>query len=832
MYKISEIKNSSITNEPCTLPIDSIMARRCISQNVDSIHYVKKMYKNTSNDTLTMKFERTKTFKKYDRAYCEASPVSLKSTVRAGLFGDLTCIDQSSAQPRAMVSAILADDNEIAPRETFAALFHYVEHKDAERKRVADTFYNGDLKQAKELYQKLTFGASNPHPNDKQLSAYCSNLRIFACKIASENSEIVTKMKKQKAKEDGSSDINMCVLALYGRNVEQRITECAVSYMIDKNIIKNRQFASMHDGIMFVNHSNVDDVIDQVNTHVKNTLGFNVLFEHEDYTAKKKLFLDNFENYTFECDEKYRMKFCREYFLTLKSHREQKAYWELHFAYCIDQCKTAQLLARDVFLHDGTIETERKLRWFSDKELISAYGNLDHATLKNTFGDPMKFAVVWLGCSDRRQYNQVDVLPYPSHYIPGKNCTEDTYNAFVGYPKYIWGDDKQFNEDEMRRMLDPFFTMVMHLVGCKGYNSKGRFDPSKITEQDYMKFDTLMHLIGHRVMHPSDSKLPYAVLIKSIQGTGKNTLCDVIARLVGASHYKCSSNIDDFCGTHAEGFLGKLFCILNEAEISKTGKHKNVIKELISEEKGTCNVKYQRPFEYALLAMIIVLSNESCPINLDTTGKDRRWVVFEANDFCAKRWGQGVWKAMHKHFRSHDFLRALKQYFQQLDYENFDYKTAKRINNKTEAYRKVACYFYPSEVLFVQDYIEQSRYMLLSTESPFYETFDCKVSIGAKDFYDYAQAFYKDTNNETAQSKSYKSFNSALAKFNMPIEKKTTTDKSRSVVWHFNPKTLYAWLISNEYIDIETIEDNVKNALENSEQQEAELDMEELGFDI
>ena len=841
MLQIREIENSVITVGPCHLPVDSNLLKKCIMRSCDSVAYVKMMFKNTNNDTLQMEFTREKKYKKYDRAYCLGSPVSLKSEIRAGLFGDLTCIDQSSAQPRAMVSALLNEQSNdlFNTREEFAGLFHYVENKHAERERVANLYFDGDTSKSKELYQKLTFGGSNDYPQDKQLKTYCNNLRHFANMVCVENPKIMQQIKKQKEKDgDKNANVNMCTLALYGRNVEQRITECAVKYMIDKGYIQNREFASMHDGIMFVCNNDVKQIIHEVNAHVKSSLGFEVQFEEEDYTEKQKNFFDKLNgDSVLDVPEQYKQKFDREYFTTLKTHEDMQAYWEMHFHYCVDQCKTGQLLTKDVFLKDRTIETERSLRWFSDKDLMSAYGNLDHCSEFNKMtGKPEKFVRVWLSLEDRRSYNHVDVIPYPSHYIPNKKSTKDTFNAFVGYPKYIWGDTEKYSEEKMKKLLTPFFTMVMHLVGCKMHDKVGCFNNETISNEDHLKFDTLMHLIGHRIMRPSDEKKAYACLIQSIQGTGKNTLFDVICRLVGASHYKCSSKVEDFCGDHAEGFLGKLFCVMNEAEISKTGKHKNAIKELISEEKSTCNIKYQRPFEYAVRAMIIVLSNESCPVNLDTCGKDRRWIVMEANDFCAKRWGESMWKKLHAHFRKPEFLRALKQYFQGLDYDAFNYKNAKKQNNKTEAYKKLASYFIPSELLFIQDYIETAKYQEMTfsekNTKPFYETFDHDVKIKARDFFEYAQAYYKETNNDRAQTKTFKNFNSTIQKFNMPIEKTTSKDSSKCAQFSFNAKKVYSWLVSNEYVDEETLDTQVKDILNDNETQQIEVSCEDCGFDI
>jgi len=837
MLQLKNLDDSIICDGPCYLPVDSNLLKKCIRKSVDSSAYLKKMFKNTSNDMLEMQFNRDKKYKKFDRAYSPASPVNLQRDVRAGLFGGLACIDQSLAQPRAMVSALLSLEGSclVQTREEFSGLFHYVENKNTERQRVADEYFNGNIKKAKGLYQSLTFGGGNPYPQDKQLKVYSNNLRHFANLVCMENPKQFEQLKKDKTNKSKNNITQM--LTLFGRNVEQQITECAIKFMIEKGYIKNRQFASTYDGIMFVCHEfDIKQIIHEVNHYVKITIGFDAVFEPEDYTEKQKEFLKKIDDdNVLDVPEQYKQKFEREYFTNLKTHEEMKQYWEMHFYFCIDQCKTGQLLTKDVFLKDGTIETERSLRWFSDKDLLSAYGNLDHCSEVNKVsGKPEKWVKIWLSLEDRRSYNHVDVIPYPSHYIPHKLSTKDTYNAFVGYPKYIWGNTDKYDDEKMQKLLKPFFLMVMHLCGCKTFDKMGRFDNDNLTEDDKMKFLTVMHLIGHRIMHPSDEKKAYALLIQSIQGTGKNTLFDVICRLVGASHYKCSSKVEDFCGDHAEGFLGKLFCVMNEAEISKTGKHKNTIKELISEEKSTCNIKYQRPFEYAVRAMVVVLSNESCPVNLDTAGKDRRWIVMEANEFCAKRWGSDMWKFLHNHFKKPEFLRALKQYFQGLNYNAFDYKNAKKQNNKTEAYKKLASYFIPSELLFIQDYIETSKYTEMTfTEQnikPFYDTFDCDVKIRARDFFECAQQYYKETNNDRAQTKTFKNFNSTIQKFNLPIEKTTSKDSSKCAQFSFNPKDIYAWLVNNDYIDEETLDQEIKNILSNDEHTETELKAEDYCF--
>lgn len=873
MYAISPITDSVITCEPAAFPTDFHRVRSIISSHASG-NTIKKLLKNKQGDNLTMTFTRDKVYGNLDRVYTEGcSPVNIENSIRAGIWGDQVYdLDQSCSQQRAMLSAIENDPDLLAPRETYSALVHYVENKTEERQRVADKFFKGKLKPAKQLYQALTFGGgvkssleklgSKVQGVDEQLQQYAANMHMLALQIKEKNPSVADLVRKHVDKENkketkqflkknkGSSEqdaraqgigcksVSRSLLALWGRNKEQHITEHAVRFFIEKGWIVNRAFAPCHDGLMVPKSAfgqiEISEVLEQLNGHIKKTLGFTVEFELHDMQEAHDKFHRNMNKSQddFAWTEDDREQFNVELFKTMTTHAEQKAYWELHFAYCIEQRKTAYLLPRKVELAGGEVEIERIMHFFSDQELKSAFGNLDDAELVDNFARPLKFASAWLSDPDRRTYNYIDCIPYPGPYEAGRGSTQHTLNGFVGYPQRIWGNNKTYGPDEIKRLLKPFFTLCMHLVGCKGYDERtGNFEPENITTEDWHKFESLMHIIGHRVCRPGEQKLPYGIIIKSIQGVGKNQLYEVLSRLIGASHSKCSSNIQDYIGGHSEGMLGKLVVCMNEAEISSTGKYKNAMKELISEEKSTCNAKYQRPFEYAVRALILVFSNESCPVNLDQSGRDRRWFVFESNTYTASKWSQSVWQKLISHFKSTDFLCALRQYLEALDYDKFDYKAAKRNNNRTTAYRKLAHYFHPSEILHLKHYIE-TREGRDTTPGAFYDNWTEPVTVQCKSFFDSAQQYFKETKNESAHSRSYKAYNSSITKHNISsFEKKAQTSGSRSPSWTFTPRDVYAWMVDNEYVDVEELTPEIKEAL--GEQVGGQtVDIADMGWDI
>ena len=66
----------------------------------------------------------------------------------------------------------------------------------------------------------------------------------------------------------------------------------------------------------------------------------------------------------------------------------------------------------------------------------------------------------------------------------------------------------------------------------------------------------------------------------------------------------------------------------------------------------------------------------------------------------------------------------------------------------------------------------------------------------------------------------------------MPIEKTTSKDSSKCAQFSFNAKKVYSWLVSNEYVDEETLDTQVKDILNDNETQQEEVSCEDCGFDI
>ena len=74
-----------------------------------------------------------------------------------------------------------------------------------------------------------------------------------------------------------------------------------------------------------------------------------------------------------------------------------------------------------------------------------------------------------------------------------------------------------------------------------------------------------------------------------------------------------SSKLEDFFGTHAEGFYHKILVNPNEVESGKSNDYEAEMKSAITEDTITINPKNVRPIEINNFARVILTSNKSNP---------------------------------------------------------------------------------------------------------------------------------------------------------------------------------------------------------------------------
>ena len=880
-YVIRPIATDHVTCEPTHIPTDWSLVNTIIKKGYEPAgsewslaDYLRRLKKHGEQcNTLRIEYRRKPergsdvvTKEECDRAVAKGglSAGDTRREVRAGVWGDTMCdFDQCTSHQSLILNALQADPETNVTTE-FPNLHHYVHHKTEERQRVADAHFEGDAQKAKQLFQVLTFGGKARDPygdpiSDTKLTGFAREVADFKIRVRDANPGFHADLKQKtaaknrsairasglteaeaRAKGIGCKDWEASLMSLWCRNKETEVIEAAVGWCIEAGLIRSRAFDNSKDGVMipvadvaaFLEQSDEFDTVADLCAHFEevgaDVTGYRVRWDEKPMADAKAAFWEKMDGLSVPLPQQPAdgsgLKFDRQYVRNLPTPEAKLTYFSLHFAFIDDQAKVAFIQAIDVNHPDGSTERKRDIVWYSAKDLTTTFGNIDSG-LKNGLGQPIPLPVAWLNDPDRRNYAKISASPYPDVYNPARAeyYSEDVFNTFVGYPEISWKDarDDEYTEAEMTKIVDPFMQLTSHLVGCQCYDpANGRFPPmDEYPPDDRAKLEVVLMLAGIRVAHPDKDREPYALLIQGMNGTGKNTVTEVLASLVGRMHYKCSSDIEDFCGTHAEGLLNKLIAVFNEADIGSTAKHANKMKGLVSEDTATVNPKNIRPYDYTVSALFIALSNESCPIRIDVNNGDRRWIVVRSNDWCPKMWSREMWAKLRQRFKEPIFLRALRQYFCTRDYGSYDFRTAKLANARSPAYQALVQYFVPGEARFLQYYIENQHYNPgpqftgSSDDTPFYSNsqWNTQVSASASDLFAASKTFFEYTNTSGAVAeKSLQSFNNKLCALG-PMAK--TTGKRGKVVWVFTPRQVYETLVEKGFVSEECIDAETRAAL-------------------
>lgn len=906
-YIIRPIKNSVICDGPCYIPTDWSKVKRvaaCGFQRPNDPDYnvtqrCRKLMSKMCGASMRIDYSRkaTDTANQVkdlcDRAKAAKglSAGDVWGYLRAGIWhGTLEDFDQCSSHQAIILSAVSAD-SEVNVDTDYQHIQRYVKHKKAERQRIADAHCDGDLDAAKQVYTRITFGGLPKGPkgmiSDAQLNGFRAEVSFFRDKVVAHNPSFHDTIKRRVnalnakdikasglSKEDalkigiGCKKWEDSLMSLFCRNKEALLAEAVTRWCIERDVIRNRTFDNSKDGLMLArehvaeylkhNDDQIDDTQDLMDKFREVGLeatGYDVRWERKCMEAKHDAFWQMVEEHNEAMKahapaggkhDPFDKDVCR----SLPTTQQRLEYFDRHFAWVDQQHQAVHMAAvkRTTVTKDGTTTTtDYDLLFSSEAQLKVTFGNIESGEC-DAMGRPIPLVVLWLKWEERRGYHDIECVPYAACYNPSLAAVHspNIFNCFAGYPERVWDGarDDEFTHGEMHALIRPFLLVVAHLVGCTGYDEMGRFPPyDEMSASDRDLLDSFLMLVGVRVAHPEWTREPYAILVKSVQGVGKNSVFDVISRLVGPQHSKCSANIEDFLGKHAEGLLNKLAICLNEADIGSTSQYTNKTKAIISEEKGTANIKNKRPIDFLIRALVICFSNEACPIKLDVLNRERRWLVFHSNTLPARKWNEAVWRKIHQAFNDAKMLRALRQFLTTRDYQAFDFRASKARNTLCPAYQKLAQYFVPGEVRYMQHIVEHQQYATSfrdntgeadgnSDPKPFWEhpKWNEPVEMAGSDLFEGSKYFYKAQHIQGFDAeKSTTAFNNKLEKIGCMTK---TVGARKKVSWRFVPRELYAHMVASSWIEVDLVDPACRAALEDgpdeTEEGEADIDPDEL----
>ncbi len=789
--------------------------------------------------------------------------------VRAAVYhGTLMDFDQESSHQALVLSALKMNPDGAL---SYAHINRYVTNKKAERQRIADAHFGGDMSKAKDLFTKITFGGKSA-VKDELVVGMQLEFAMFCNLVVEANPGLHAKFKKRTATKNkvqlkaacakygiteeaakekgfGHKKWQASLMSLWCRNKESMVIEAVLGWCIRRNLVRQRRFDNSFDGLMIPiddvkqflatspDHKTVDDITESFRKVGLAATGYDVRWSKKCMKAEHDTFWKEYGEFEKSVEVK---PDCEEFpdvvksLLKMKSSAQRFKFFNENFQYIEDQHKVLHYQILGIRRGDGSIVHERNLLWASRQQLYDTFGHIPSLT-NNDRGDDIPLASMWFNSSRRSQYKRIGAYPYAGCYDPEKSAfaSKDVFNTFVGYPPDVWenASDTEFTEEEMMDKIGPFLQLASHLAGCKCYDKRTGLFPKSLSdydEADLEQLKLLLYFLGHRIAHPDWERLPFYVCIMSDCGAGKNMLFMPINRLVGGNHYKCSSNISDYVGGHAEGLISKIVAVFNEVDISASSKVTQEFKELITENTQTANPKFVRPFEFAVWAAIVVLTNSRIPIRIEPMNRERRIILFQSNDWTCKRWGSEMWGFYARMFNDVSFLRALRQFFTTRDYKGFDFRRARKSNMRQPAYVQLAMHFTPVEVMFVRDFIERGQFDLRFRDSglsaggedgetpgvmPDFWTFpswDQPYFIKVREAHQMARSYYEENsihNSATARSQ---------VAFTQHMERMKGVDKViKSKIPHFRmvPRIIFQDLVDKGLVDYDELEPGLQQVL-------------------
>jgi putative DNA primase/helicase len=143
------------------------------------------------------------------------------------------------------------------------------------------------------------------------------------------------------------------------------------------------------------------------------------------------------------------------------------------------------------------------------------------------------------------------------------------------------------------------------------------------------KFQYLLNWIAHLFQRPCE--LPeVALVLRSGEGTGKNTLVDTLAALVGQAHYVVLSNVGQVTGQFSGHLADALLLFANEAIWGGDKSAQGTLKAMITDPVLPMEKKGKDLVTMPNYKRMIFASNESwvVPRGMD----DRRFAVFDVSE--------------------------------------------------------------------------------------------------------------------------------------------------------------------------------------------------------
>lgn len=317
-----------------------------------------------------------------------------------------------------------------------------------------------------------------------------------------------------------------------------------------------------------------------------------------------------------------------------------------------------------VLMSDGSYETICK------KNVEDVCENI---RVRNHKGDLDNFLKVWMKDRKRQEYESQQFLPYTEN----NDTPDNIFNSFEGFKS----KRVDYTEDDIK-WFDDYLKKV--------------FKKTEIIE--YLKY-----YIADILQNPKKNP-KVCIVLKGVEGTGKDSLIDIISALVGSLYMNRSKGMDDLFGTWNNIVSNKLVICMNEVQGKDGITFLEDLKEFITQDELQVREKFVSARTIRQLYRLIVLSNNYAPINISPT--DRRFLVVETSMEMAREENIVWWEDLHENYiQNIEVMNKLFSYLIDLDISKWN---AKQNKPKTDSQNFLATRNISPPLLYIHKYINNN----------------------------------------------------------------------------------------------------------------------------
>ena len=189
-----------------------------------------------------------------------------------------------------------------------------------------------------------------------------------------------------------------------------------------------------------------------------------------------------------------------------------------------------------------------------------------------------------------------------------------------------------------------------------------------IANNDFEVYMYILNWISFIVQNPG-VKTETALILKGLQGVGKNTFTDVLCEMMSGYSVSNITEISELTGNFNSVIESKMLLVLNE--LKNAGEDRlanfNALKSIITDKVIRINEKNQPRRTSENVANFIFCTNNAFPVKIEMG--DRRYVVLSCNGVHKNDFE--YWESLNKSFTA-EFYSHLLTFFMKRDISKFN----------------------------------------------------------------------------------------------------------------------------------------------------------------